>query len=178
MSVNPISYSAFDRERFVDDGHRSHRGDFQRDRGRIIHSSGFRRLAQKTQVLSPTSGVDFARNRLTHLSALQRLLVLGRAHRGGVERPHVHLHEAQQTRSRDVVRRARALASTAIAARQHVGRAGDGVAGARAGFGHRARGPVCGRRDARDGERSGRDAGRGVDRGRSRGSRAPIELTV
>ena len=63
---------------------------------------------------------------------------LGRAHRGGVERPHVHLHEAQQTRSRDVVRRARALASTAIAARQHVGRAGDGVAGARAGFGHRA----------------------------------------
>ncbi len=66
VGVKPIEYSAFDRERFVDDGHRSNRGDFQRDRGRIIHSSGFRRLAQKTQVLSPTAGVDFARNRLTH----------------------------------------------------------------------------------------------------------------
>lgn len=64
--ATPIGYRAFDRERFVTDHHSSARGDFQRDRGRIIHSSGFRRLAQKTQVLSPTAGVDFARNRLTH----------------------------------------------------------------------------------------------------------------
>lgn len=32
----------------------------------MIHSSGLRRLSAKTQVLSPTAGVDFARNRLTH----------------------------------------------------------------------------------------------------------------
>ena len=64
--TTPIHYGPFDRERFVSDLHSSARGDFQRDRGRIIHSSGFRRLAQKTQVLSPTAGVDFARNRLTH----------------------------------------------------------------------------------------------------------------
>jgi len=61
-----MDYGAFDRERFIDETHSSNRGDFQRDRGRIIHSGGFRRLAQKTQVLSPTSGTDFARNRLTH----------------------------------------------------------------------------------------------------------------
>lgn len=64
--VTRLSYSPRDRERFVPEEHSSIRGDFQRDRGRIIHSSGFRRLAQKTQVLSPTSGMDFARNRLTH----------------------------------------------------------------------------------------------------------------
>ena len=61
-----IDYGPADRERFVSETHSSTRGDFQRDRGRIIHSSGFRRLSQKTQVLSPTAGIDFARNRLTH----------------------------------------------------------------------------------------------------------------
>ncbi|AVG23800.1 dGTP triphosphohydrolase [Pontimonas salivibrio] len=61
-----IDYGPEDRERFVPESHSSTRGDFQRDRGRIIHSSSFRRLSQKTQVLSPTAGVDFARNRLTH----------------------------------------------------------------------------------------------------------------
>jgi dGTPase len=64
--VKEVSYDAFDRERFGAERHSSDRGDFQRDRGRLIHSSALRRLAQKTQVLSPTAGVDFARNRLTH----------------------------------------------------------------------------------------------------------------
>jgi len=60
------SYSGFDRERFVPETHSSSRSDFARDRGRLLHSSALRRLAAKTQVLSPTAGLDFARNRLTH----------------------------------------------------------------------------------------------------------------
>ena len=59
-------YSASDRERFVPEVHSSTRSDFARDRGRLLHSSALRRLAAKTQVLSPTAGLDFARNRLTH----------------------------------------------------------------------------------------------------------------
>lgn len=59
-------YDPADRERFVPEKHSSTRGDFQRDRGRLIHSLALRRLAQKTQVLSPAAGMDFARNRLTH----------------------------------------------------------------------------------------------------------------
>jgi dGTPase len=59
-------YTAFDRERFVPETHSSSRSDFARDRGRLLHSSALRRLAAKTQVLSPTAGLDFARNRLTH----------------------------------------------------------------------------------------------------------------
>jgi dGTPase len=64
--VDSVHYGVADRERFVAEQHSSSRGDFQRDRGRLIHSSALRRLAQKTQVLSPAAGVDFARNRLTH----------------------------------------------------------------------------------------------------------------
>ena len=64
--VDSIHYGATDRERFAPEQHSSSRGDFQRDRGRLIHSSALRRLAQKTQVLSPAAGMDFARNRLTH----------------------------------------------------------------------------------------------------------------
>ncbi len=60
------TYRAFDRERFVPETHSSSRSDFARDRGRLLHSSALRRLAAKTQVLSPTAGLDFARNRLTH----------------------------------------------------------------------------------------------------------------
>ncbi len=42
-----------------------YRGDYQRDRDRIIHSKAFRRLERKTQVfISPES--DHFRNRLTH----------------------------------------------------------------------------------------------------------------
>jgi dGTPase len=59
-------YTESDRERFVPEVHSSLRSDFARDRGRLLHSSALRRLAAKTQVLSPTTGLDFARNRLTH----------------------------------------------------------------------------------------------------------------
>jgi dGTPase len=59
-------YSNTDTERFVPESHSSLRSDFARDRGRLLHSSALRRLVAKTQVLSPTAGLDFARNRLTH----------------------------------------------------------------------------------------------------------------
>lgn len=59
-------YDSHDVERYVEESHSSARSPFVRDRARVLHSSGWRRLAAKTQVLSPTSGIDFARNRLTH----------------------------------------------------------------------------------------------------------------
>ncbi|MGB3910677.1 MAG: deoxyguanosinetriphosphate triphosphohydrolase [Pseudolysinimonas sp.] len=67
-SAAPLTagYDEADAERRLPENHVSRRGDFARDRARILHSSGWRRLAQKTQVLSPTAGLDFARNRLTH----------------------------------------------------------------------------------------------------------------
>jgi len=60
------SYGAFDTERWLPEEHSNRRSDFARDRARLFHSSSLRRLAAKTQVLSPTVGLDFARNRLTH----------------------------------------------------------------------------------------------------------------
>ncbi len=60
-------YSDFDRERFLPESRSANtkRGEFARDRARVLHSSALRRLGAKTQVLSPSSG-DFARTRLTH----------------------------------------------------------------------------------------------------------------
>jgi dGTPase len=59
-------YDDADTERWLPEEHASGRSDFARDRARLLHSSALRRLAAKTQVLSPTAGLDFARNRLTH----------------------------------------------------------------------------------------------------------------
>ena len=60
------TYSETDAERWFPEQHSSRRSDFARDRARLLHSSALRRLAAKTQVLSPMAGLDFARNRLTH----------------------------------------------------------------------------------------------------------------
>lgn len=60
-------YTAEDEERWVQEAPKNPmRSAFQRDRARVLHSSGLRRLGAKTQVVSPGSSDDFVRTRLTH----------------------------------------------------------------------------------------------------------------
>ncbi|WP_342384286.1 deoxyguanosinetriphosphate triphosphohydrolase [Agrococcus sp. KRD186] len=66
MAADERGYGEHDAERRLPEVHRSARTDFARDRARLLHSSAFRRLGQKTQVLSPTMGFDDSRTRLTH----------------------------------------------------------------------------------------------------------------
>ncbi|PQO32606.1 dNTP triphosphohydrolase [Bremerella cremea] len=56
--------SKHSRGREFDEAEHAYRSPFQRDRDRIIHSSAFRRLADKTQVFMNVS--DYHRTRLTH----------------------------------------------------------------------------------------------------------------
>jgi dGTPase len=59
-------YGLLDEARYLDERPKSSsRSPYARDRARILHSAGLRRLADKTQVVGPRSS-DFVRNRLTH----------------------------------------------------------------------------------------------------------------
>lgn len=60
------AYTMADASRWVPEPPKtSGRSAFQRDRARVLHSAGLRRLGAKTQVMGPASD-DFVRTRLTH----------------------------------------------------------------------------------------------------------------
>ncbi|MGI8665897.1 MAG: deoxyguanosinetriphosphate triphosphohydrolase [Jatrophihabitans sp.] len=65
------NYDAHDQARWSPEAPKRHqagaetRGAFERDRARVLHSYAFRRLADKTQVVTPGQD-DFPRTRLTH----------------------------------------------------------------------------------------------------------------
>ena len=62
----PQDYTSEDAQRWVAEAAKSpSRTEFERDRGRVLHSAALRRLGAKTQVLGPSSD-DFIRTRLTH----------------------------------------------------------------------------------------------------------------
>ncbi len=69
--MDTFGYSPADRQRLVAEEPKREqpaadwRGAFERDRARVLHSYAFRRLADKTQVVSPGQD-DFPRTRLTH----------------------------------------------------------------------------------------------------------------
>lgn len=61
----PVYSEADQSRRIAESAKSAMRTAFERDRARILHSSGLRRLGEKTQVLGPASN-DFVRTRLTH----------------------------------------------------------------------------------------------------------------
>nr|WP_240930738.1 deoxyguanosinetriphosphate triphosphohydrolase [Isoptericola sp. BMS4] len=78
--MGTTAYTDHDVERwFAEPPKSKERTPFERDRARVVHSSGLRRLGAKTQVLGPGSD-DFVRTRLTHsLEVAQVGREMGRA---------------------------------------------------------------------------------------------------